>query len=141
MKLKKKTTDHDHDKYIYTPEFNKLTAEHFSARVAQANVASKNDIANFVKKIDFDNKLKNLNELLKKVNLLLTKDYNFFLGRIYFTSNDGYQNMFIYQPTFDMLELRKNKGTENIIGSEWKGVYNSKLIALHGVLRKNRNRI
>ena len=30
--------------------------------LAQANLASKNDIANFVKKTDFDNKLKNVNE-------------------------------------------------------------------------------
>ena len=44
------TTDHDHDKYITTQELNKLTAENFTARLAQANLASKNDIANFVKK-------------------------------------------------------------------------------------------
>ena len=31
---KKKTTDHDHDKFITTPEFNKLTAEKFAARLA-----------------------------------------------------------------------------------------------------------
>ena len=29
MKLKKKIADHSHDKYINTPEFNKLTAENF----------------------------------------------------------------------------------------------------------------
>ena len=39
----------------------KLTAENFTARLKQANLASKSDIANFVKKIDFDDKLKNLN--------------------------------------------------------------------------------
>ena len=49
----------DHSKYITTPEFNKLTAENFAARLSQSNLASKNDIANFVKKTDFDNKLKN----------------------------------------------------------------------------------
>ena len=43
------TTDHDHNKYITTQEFNKLTLEHFTARLAQANLASKKDIANFVK--------------------------------------------------------------------------------------------
>ena len=42
--------DHDHDKYIITQEFNKLTSENFTARLKQANLASKNDIANFVKK-------------------------------------------------------------------------------------------
>ena len=44
----------DHNKYIITPEFNKLTAENVTTRLAQANLASKNDIVNFVKKIDFD---------------------------------------------------------------------------------------
>ena len=38
--IAKKITDHDHDKYITTQEFNKLTSENFDARLA-----SKNDIA------------------------------------------------------------------------------------------------
>ena len=78
------TTDHDHDKYITTQEF-KLTSKHFTARLKQANLVSKNDIANFVKKTDFDNKLKDVTsnknefkELSKKVNSIsakgLTKD-------------------------------------------------------------------
>ena len=58
----KKITDHDHDKYITTTAFNKLTAENFAARLAQINLASKSDVANFVKKTDFDDKLKNLNK-------------------------------------------------------------------------------
>ena len=94
-----KITDHDHsNKYITTPEFDKLTVENFAARSKQANLASKRDIANFVNKTDFDNKLKNLikkvtsnktkhvlvdNELLEKVKLLSRKDYNSFLGRIF----------------------------------------------------------
>ena len=32
-------------------------AENFAARLKQANLASKSDIANFVNKLDFDNKL------------------------------------------------------------------------------------
>ena len=32
-----------------------------------------------------------------------------FLGMMYFTSNDGSQNTFVYQPTLDMLELKKTK--------------------------------
>ena len=50
--IEKKITDHKHDKYITTPEFNKLTAENFTARLAQANL---------VTKTDFDDKLINLN--------------------------------------------------------------------------------
>ena len=54
-------TDHDHDKYIATQEFNKFTSENLTARLKQASLASKSDIANFVKKpTDFDNKLKDV---------------------------------------------------------------------------------
>ena len=41
--LEKKLTDHKHDKYITTPEFNKLTAENFAARLIQANLITKTD--------------------------------------------------------------------------------------------------
>ena len=50
----------DHSKYINNPELNKLTADNFTARLAQANLEGTNDITNFVKKTGFD-KLKNLN--------------------------------------------------------------------------------
>ena len=60
MKLKE-VTDHDHgNKYITTQEFKKLTAEKFAAGLAQANLESKNDIANLVEKRDFDDKLKKI---------------------------------------------------------------------------------
>ena len=38
----------------------------------------------------------------------MTNDYNFFLGRYYFTRNDGSQNTFVYQPILDTLELKNN---------------------------------
>ena len=99
--FERKITDHNHDKYITTTEFNqkKLTSEKFAARLKQANLACKSDIVNFANKTDFDDKIKNLNkkitsnktehvlvetelnELTKKVKLLATKDYSFFLGR------------------------------------------------------------
>ena len=37
---------------------NKLTADNFGRRLKQANLASKDDIADFVKKTYFDDKLK-----------------------------------------------------------------------------------
>ena len=75
--IEKKITDHNHDEYITTPEFNKLTAENFAAILKQVNLASKSD---FVNKTDFDNQVKNvtsnkneLNELAKKVKAISTK--------------------------------------------------------------------
>ena len=62
----------------------------------------------------------------------------FFLGRIYFTSDDGYQNIFVYQPTFNVLELKIEKGIVYVIGWKSKWVYNSKLTELHGAFIPNR---
>ena len=61
---------------------------------------------------------KKLNDLLKQIKLSSKKDYNFFLGRIYFTGDDGLQNMFVYQPTFSTLQLQKEKGIDYILSSK-----------------------
>ena len=61
LKLKKKLTDHNHDKYITTPEFNNLAAGDFAARLKQADL---------VTKTDFDRKLRSLNQ---KINSNKTK--------------------------------------------------------------------
>ena len=50
-----------HYKYITATEYNKLTKESFAGRLKQANLSSKNDIADFVKKTDFDEKLRQIN--------------------------------------------------------------------------------
>ena len=55
MKLKKKLADHDHDKYITTPEFNRFTTELFAARLAQTRL---------VTKTNFDTRLKSFNQKL-----------------------------------------------------------------------------
>ena len=68
--IEKKTLDHDHGKYITKQEFNNMMADNFAARLAQAKLATKDDIADFVKQTDFDNKLKNIN---KKVTSNKTK--------------------------------------------------------------------
>ena len=40
----------------------------FTARLKQANLASKNSIVDLVKNIDFDNKLKKINKKLLQIN-------------------------------------------------------------------------
>ena len=72
-----------------------------------------------MRKTGFDNKLISFNrkitsnktehlEVIKKLISLTTKD-NFPLNRMYFTSNDGPQNTFVYQTTLDTLELKKKQ--------------------------------
>ena len=51
-KIEKKI-NHDHDNYITTQEFNKLTSDNFTAKIKQVNLARKNGIADFVKKDRF----------------------------------------------------------------------------------------
>ena len=68
-------TEHDCDRYTTTKEFNKLTAQALVSRLSQENLTGRNDIAKIVKKTDFDNKLKNSNEMLlqMKQNMYLLK--------------------------------------------------------------------
>ena len=63
-KIEKKIPDHDDDKYIVTQEFNMLTKEKFHARLKEAKLAAKADIADFVKKLDFVHKLQIFNKKL-----------------------------------------------------------------------------
>ena len=105
MKLKKKIIDHDNStKYITTQEFNKLTSQNFVARLAYANLASKNDIANFVKNTDFDDKLKKITKNItlnnskhalveNELKKLQKFDSSLFIGQSYF-SNEGAQLYF-----------------------------------------------
>ena len=108
----------DPAKYITTQEFEKLIAEDFAARLKQVNLVKKTELPQIKLSIQ---------KLKKNPNSLTTKDYNFFLGKIYFASSDGSQNMFIYQPMLDSLELKKDKDIDYVFSCKSKGVYNSKL--------------
>ena len=50
--IENKLTNHNHDKYIYTSEFNKLATDVFNARITQANL---------IAKTDFDSRLSSFN--------------------------------------------------------------------------------
>ena len=120
-------------KCITIQQFNKLTGEKFKERLKQTDLVSKNG---------FDNKLMSFNkritskkikylEVHQKINSLTTKNYNVFSGRIYFTNDDGSQNMFVYEPTVDTLEC---KGTDYVLSWKSKKVYTSKLKPLYTAL-------
>ena len=67
--IQKKITNHNHDKYITTPEVNTMAASVFNARLAQANV---------ITKTDFDAKLSTLNKKIttKKKQDICSKKIN-----------------------------------------------------------------
>ena len=76
--IEKKITDHNHNKYITTPEFNKLATNVFHTRIAQANL---------ITKADFDAKL---SALIRKITsnktryLLIGKELSYLHGKSYF---------------------------------------------------------
>ena len=99
--LEKKLTDHNHDKYITTPQFNTLTASVFNAGLAQANLIAKTDfgakLSSLNRKIT-SNKTKHLfveNELKK----LKTFDSHYFIGKSHY-DEDGSQNYLVFQPMY-----------------------------------------
>ena len=56
--IEKKITDHNHDKYITTPEFNTLAADVFNARLAAQT--------DLIRKPEFDFKLKGISDRVTK---------------------------------------------------------------------------
>ena len=108
--IEKKITDHNHDKYITTPEFNTMTTNVFSTRLAQANVITKTDfdarMSGFNKKITI-NKTKHLlveNELkkLEKFNAAYSR------GKKYI-EEDGTRNYLVFQPVYKYFEKTGDK--------------------------------
>ena len=46
---------------------------------------------------------------------------------MYFTCDDGSQNMFVYEPTFNMIEFKKDKSPDYVTGWKLKELDNSSI--------------
>ena len=96
--IENKITDHNHDKYITTSEFNKLTTENFNARLAQEYLTAKTDFDSGLESLSkriTSNKTKHLhveNEFKK----LETFDPSSFKGINHF-EEDGSQNYLVFK--------------------------------------------
>ena len=115
--IEKKLNNHNHDKYIDNPEFHKLAADVFNARLAQANL---------IRKTDFDAKLSRINGKIREnkkesvlvkneLNKLKTFDSDYFIGKSYF-EEEGTQNCLAFQPLNKYFKIITN--TDYI--SSWK---------------------
>ena len=132
LKLKKKLTDHNHDKYITTLEFNTLAADVFNARLAQANL---------ITKTDFDAKLSSLNRKItqnktkhllveNELNKLKTFDSGYFIGKSHF-EEDGTQNYLVFQPMYRYFKMIAGVGNgSTFITGNLKDCLMKKLIIL-----------
>ena len=119
--IENKLTNQNHDNYIDTQEFNKLTADVFNARIVQAKL---------ITKTEFDAKLSSLNgkatsnktkHLLveNELNKLETFDLSYFTGKSHF-DEDGTQNYLIFQPLNKYSKLITN--TSSILSWQSKGL-------------------
>ena len=106
--IENRLIDHNRGKYITTPEFNRLTAENFAARLKQANL---------VTKTDFDDKLKSLNQksnpdktehllVENELRKLKTLDSSYFRDRNCFEDDDT-QNYLVFQPELKYFKREK----------------------------------
>ena len=106
IEIEKKLTDHNHDKYITTPDFNTMAASVFNARLAQANL---------ITKTDFDDKVSSLNRKItanKSKHLLVEmnwKSYKHWIQAILEVKShfeeDGAQNYLVFRPMYRYFEI------------------------------------
>ena len=89
----------DHEKYITTNDFtaNTFSGSIFDERLKQAKLVTNIDL-NTVKRSIINNE-----EKIEKMQIF---DLSCFLGQKFFV-DDGFQNMFVYQPTFSTLDIKK----------------------------------
>ena len=74
--IETKLNNHNHDKYITTPEFNTLAADVFNARLARANLMTKTIFDNTVSSLDIKIGTKNQSNE-NKLKKLKTLDLNY----------------------------------------------------------------
>ena len=96
-----KHTDHNHDKYITTLEFNKLTAEHLTARLKWADLVTKTDSDDKLRRLYQKTKPNETMHLLVENELKKLKifDSSYFRRKSHF-EEDGTQNYLVLQPVY-----------------------------------------
>ena len=115
--IENKVNNHNHDKYITTPEFNTLAADVFKARLAAQT--------DLIRKPDFDSKLKGISDRVtknkakhllieNKLKRLQKFDAADFRGKSHF-EEDGTQNYLVFQPIYRYFERIAGAGSGNYI--------------------------
>ena len=120
--IEKKIIDHNHDKYITTPEFNTMAADVFNARLA-----AQTDLIN---KPEFDFKLKGTSDRVTKnkakhllveneLKKLQNFDTTYFSGKSHFEGDT--QNYLVFQPIYRYFRRIISVGSDNYIYF-WKSI-------------------
>ena len=117
--IENKVNNHNHDKYITTPEFIAMGVDVFKARLAAQT--------DLIRKPDFDSRLKKIRVTKNKAKYLLvenelkklkTFDSSYFLGKNYFEGNDGAQNSLVFQ--LGEKYFNNNSGSDSSKIEIWK---------------------
>ena len=90
--IENKLTNHNHDKYVATLEFNTLAPNVFNTGLAKANL---------ITKTDFDAKLSSLNRKITANNtkhFLNDNDLSYYRAKQYFGEGSGKQNYLVFLP-------------------------------------------
>ena len=119
--IENKPNNHNHDKYITTPEFHTLAADVFHARLAPENLVSKVIFDNYVSRLDSkiaanETKKESIENEFKK---LKTLDLNYFIGKSHFEEDRG-ENYLVFQIIKIYFEIIDN--TKFISSSKSKGL-------------------
>ena len=115
--IENEVNDHNHDKYITTPDFNTMTADVFKARLATQT--------DLIGKPDFDSKLKEIRDRATKnktKHLLVEKEFKklqkidatYFRGKSHF-EEDGTQNYLVFQSMYRYFKRIACFGSGNYI--------------------------
>ena len=128
IEIENKLNNHNHDKYITTPEFNTLAADVFNVRLAQVNL---------ITKIGFDAKLSSLNRKItknKKKHVLAENEFkklktfhlSYFIDKSHF-EEDGTLNYLVFQPLNKCFKVITN--TNYVSSWKFKGLYDKNITA------------
>ena len=115
--IEKKLTDHNHYKFITTPELSTLAVVAFNARLTQENLVRKTDFDNNISSLDSKiaaNKTKN-ESIENELKKLKTFDSKYVIGKSHF-EEDGTQNCLVFQPLNRYFKVMAN--TDYV--SSWK---------------------
>ena len=115
--IENKVNNHNHDKYITTPEFNTLAADVFKARLAAQT--------DLIRKPEFDFKFKEISDRViknktkhllveNKLKKLQKFDAAYFRGKSHFEEDDT-QNYLVFQPMYKYFKRTASVGSGNCI--------------------------
>ena len=115
--IENKVNDHNHDKYITTPEFNTMAADAFKSRLAAQT--------DLIRKADFDFRLKEISDRVtqnKTKHLLVENelkklqkfDAAYFRAKSHF-EEDGTQNYLVFQPIYKYFKRNEGVGSGKCI--------------------------